>query len=214
FLGSALVYVNEMMKGLLEFFLVLVFCIYILVDQGKAYRWLRNFFKGPTRLKIERTTNEMSDVVIGYVTAQFVTSAFAGVYTYVALSLLGVPLALTLAFMAAIFDVLPVLGFFFAVVPAILLAMTVSPAAAFGTVAVYLVYHAIENYLIIPMIYGSRMKMSSLVVLLSLLAAGALGGVLPMILILPIVASYPIIEEIWLRPYLGDRVVEEHASET
>jgi predicted PurR-regulated permease PerM len=213
-LNHSLMFANEAMRGLTEFFLVLVFCIYLLLDNGRAYRWLRDFFKSPVRQKIDQTAEETSQIVIGYVTAQIVTSALAGVYTYVAMSLLNVPLALTLAFLAAIFDVLPVLGFFLAVVPALILAITVSPLTALITIGVYLVYHAIENYLVIPLIYGNRMKMSSLVVLISLLAAGMLGGVLPMIIILPVVASYPIIEKIWMRPYLGDRVIEKHAQET
>jgi predicted PurR-regulated permease PerM len=213
-LSHALLVSNEAMKGLAEFFLVLVFCIYLLLDQGRALRWFRDFFKASIREKIDRTTDETSEIVIGYVTAQIVTSVLAGVYTFAAMSLLNVPLALTLGFLAAIFDVLPVLGFFLAVVPAVFLAITVSPQTVLFTLGAYIFYHAIENYLIVPMIYGNRMKISSLVVLLSLLAAGTLGGVLPMIIILPIVAAYPAVEKIWLKPYLGDRVVQKHLQDS
>lgn len=212
-LVHSLTFASEAMSGMIETFLVLVFCIYLLVDNGRAYIWLRDFFRAAIRQKLDKTAEEISDIVVGYVTAQVVTSALAGIYTYIAMTLLNVPLALTLAFLAAIFDVLPVLGFFLAVVPAVILGMTVSPLVGLATLGAYMFYHAIENYLIIPMIYGNRMKISSLVVLVSLLAAGVLGGVLPMIIILPIVAAYPVIEKIWLKPYLGDRVVEKHTAE-
>ena len=48
------------------------------------------------------------------------------------------------------------------------------------------------------------------IVLLSCLAAGLLGGVIGVIIVLPLVASYPIIEKTWLRPYLERDTVEEH----
>lgn len=211
-LGYALYFTNEILRGVTEFLLVLIFCVYILVDQNRAYHWVRDFFSAPTRAKLDQTLHETSEIVVGYVTAQFVTSLLAGFYIYIVLRLLDVPGALTLAFLAAIFDVLPVLGFFLAVIPAVLLSVAVSPTTGLITFIAYSLYHAFESYMLVPMIYGSRMKISSLVVLVALLAAGYLGGVLPAIAILPVVASYPIIERIWLSPYLDKRIIERHAA--
>jgi predicted PurR-regulated permease PerM len=211
-LNFALFFTNEILKGVTEFLLVLIFCIYILVDQKRGYQWVRDFFTAPTRAKLDQTLRETSEIVIGYVTAQFVTSVLAGLYTYVVLRFLNVPAALTLGFLAAVFDVLPVLGFFLSVIPAVLLSIAVSPTTGLMTFVAYLLYHAFEVYVLVPMIYGNRMKVSSLVVLVALLAAGYLGGVLPAIAILPVVASYPIIERIWLTPYLDRRIIERHAS--
>jgi predicted PurR-regulated permease PerM len=211
-LTYALYFTNETLRGVGEFLLVLIFCIYILVDQNRAYKWVRDFFKAPVRQKLDQTLDETSDIVIGYVTAQFVTSVLAGVYIYAVMRILHVPAALTLGFLAAIFDVLPVLGFFLALIPAVLLSLVVSPTTGLITFVAYLLYHVFEGYVLVPMIYGNRMKVSSLVVLLALLAAGYLGGVLPAIAILPIVASYPIIERIWLSPYLDRKVLERHSS--
>jgi predicted PurR-regulated permease PerM len=96
-------------------------------------------------------------------------------------------------------------------VPAVFFALTVSPLAAGTVLALYLLYHALENYVIIPRVYGRRLRLSTLVVLIALLIGGSLYGVAGAVLILPIFAAYPIIERIWLHEYLSDEVVADHA---
>ena len=61
--------------------------------------------------------------------------------------------------------------------PALLFAMTVSPQAALYVTLCYVAYHVIENYLIIPKIYGDRLKLSTVAVILGLLAGTAIDGV-------------------------------------
>lgn len=213
-LSHALVISNYVFTGISEFFIVFIFSIYFLFDGQNAYRWFKDFFQVQTRAKIQKTSQEVSKVFLGYITGQAVTSVLSGVYSYVVLSFLDVPAALILAVIAGLLDVLPVLGFFIAVVPAMLLALTVSPITSLYVFGLYILYHVIENYLIVPYVYGNRLEVSSLVVLIALLFAGTVGGILGAIAILPIVASYPILENIWLGPYLGRKVLEKHAVET
>ena len=117
-----------------------------------------------------------------------------------------------LAALAGIFDVLPIIGFFLAVLPAAAVALTVAPGTAFLVVALYIIYHLIENYFIVPKIYGNRLRLSTLTVLISCLAGALIAGVTGAIAILPIVASYPIIERMWLRPLLEPDTVATHEA--
>ncbi len=213
-IDHALTVSNYIFTGITEFLLVLLFSVYLLLDGEKAYRWFKDFFHTTTRVKLHQTSDEISMVFLGYVTGQAVTSLLSAIYSYTVLEFLHVPLALTLAVMAGLLDILPVLGFFIAVIPAMLLALTISPVTALYVLGFYILYHIIENYLIVPYVYGNRLEVSSLVVLVALLFAGAVGGVLGAIAVLPIVASYPIIEKIWLAKFLGHNVVEKHAEET
>lgn len=199
--------------GISELVLLLTFSIYLLVDGKRAYEWLLAFFQPETRSKLEKTASEVSEVISAYLAGQLITSLLVGIYAFALLSFLKVPGALMLAMLAAIFDILPIVGFFLSTVPAVLLALTVSSTAGLAVFGGYLFYHALENYYIVPKIYGDKLRLSTLVVLLSLLAGGMVAGIAGAILILPIVASYPIIERIWLRRYLGSEVVEKHITE-
>jgi predicted PurR-regulated permease PerM len=123
---------------------------------------------------------------------------------------LNVPNAALLAVLAGIFDVLPLIGFFVSLLPAVGMALTISPVTAGIVAALYVVYHAIENYLIVPRVYGHRLRLSTLTVLVSCMAGALVAGVIGAIAVLPIVASYPIIERIWLRPHLENDTVARH----
>ena len=77
-------------------------------------------------------------------------------------------------------------------------------------VPLYLAYHFIENYLIAPRVYGGRLRLSNLAVLLAFAVGAELGGVIGAVLALPVAAVYPTIERHWLRRPFGDHVVQEH----
>ena len=120
------------------------------------------------------------------------------------------PAAVPLAILAGLCDVIPVVGIIIATVPAVLLAVTVSPTAAAFVFALYVGYHVVESYVIVPRIYGQRLRLSTLAVLLALLAGSTLQGLVGAVLVLPLVAAYPIIERIWLAGYLGAEVIKDH----
>lgn len=199
--------------GFTEIFLVLIFTIYLLTDGPRALNWILAFFSAERREKLTLTAFETSKVISAYVAGQGITCLICGIYAFIVLSILKVPAALMLAIIAGIFDILPVLGFFLSGIPALLLAMTVSPLTGLLVAGLFILYHAIENYFLIPKIYGNRLRLSDLVVLVSLLAAGTIGGIIGAIVILPLVASYPIIERIWLVNILGKTVVKKHAAD-
>ncbi len=211
-IGNAFGFLGHAFEGMSEFFMVLVFSIYWLIDGRRMLTWTSDFFSAPVRLKIQVTAHEVAPVIHAYIQAQLLTSVLSGFFAYIILQSLGVPAALTLAMVAAVFDILPILGFFIAVIPAALLALSLSVESACAVVVLYMAYHAVENYLILPVIYGKTMKMRPLVILLTLLIAGTIGGVLAAITALPLVASYPLLERIWLTKYLGRHIVRKHAD--
>jgi putative heme transporter len=123
---------------------------------------------------------------------------------------LGVPAALLLALIAGLSDFVPVIGFIASSIPAVLLALTVSGTTALLVTGFYLLYNAVEAYLLTPWAYGSRLKLSDIAVILGFAAGAQLGGVIGALIALPIAALYPTVERIWLRDELPDDTVREH----
>jgi predicted PurR-regulated permease PerM len=192
--------------------LMFILVLYLLLDGRRSYAWVLAYVPRRHRRKMALMLPQVSEVVIGYIQGQILTSLLYGLFALTALSLLHVPAALPLALLAAICDVIPVLGVIVSTIPAALLALTVSPLAAGAVVALYLLYHLLENSLIIPKIYGKRLRLSSLVVLLTLIVGGSLFGIAGAVLVLPVVAAYPIVERIWLQDYLSDDVLDDHSA--
>lgn len=192
--------------------LVLTLTLYLVADGKRTYAWLLAYVPRRHRRKMAQTIPEVSEVVMGYVQGQALTSLLYGIFSLVVLTAFHVPAAVPLAFLSAICDILPVIGLIASAVPAVLLAMTVSPVAAVSVLALYLVYHLLENTVIIPRVYGRRLRLSTLAVMIALVIGGQLYGILGAILVLPFVAAYPIIERIWLHEYLSDEVVTDHQA--
>ncbi len=191
---------------------VLMLAFYLLVDGKRTYTWLLSYVPRRHRRRVAETAPAVTEVVRSYVRGQFITSVLCGVYAFVVLSILGVPAALPLSLAAAILDVLPILGTIAMTVPATLLALTVSPFAAGVVLVAYLLYHLAEVYFIAPRVYGRNLRLSTLSVMLALLVGGLLQGILGAVLVLPLVAAYPIVERIWLSKYLGTDVVTDHTA--
>jgi len=200
------------LQGLVQFFVVLIVAVYLLLDGPRVYQWLLAFFPPKHRKKMAIAAPEIAGVVSSYMAGQFITSLLCALYVFALLSLLHVPNALILAVLAGIFDVLPIIGFFLSVLPATAMALTVSPATALLVVALYLAYHLVESYFIVPTVYGNRLRLSTLTVLVSCMAGGLLAGVIGAIAILPLVASYPIVERIWLHSRLEPDTVSKHEA--
>jgi predicted PurR-regulated permease PerM len=192
------------MNFLYQFALLIILSIYFMVDGKRAYEWtlkMTTKYSSPAiKTRLDKTATEIRDVIFAYATGQILTCAFVAVYTYAVTRILHLPGALTLAAIATLCDLIPVIGFIVSLSISGLVAFTVSPNTALLIGVLYLAYSMIENYLIIPRVYGKTMNLSRLVVLLSILIGGKLSGIIGMFLILPVAGSWHAIEKYWIEP--------------
>ncbi len=204
---------NRVLGAFAELFLVFVLAVYLLIDGPSLIDWLKAFFTNQNQNKIDETADEVSKIISAYIFGQFLTSLLSFLFVLVCLELLKVPNAPLLATLAGLLDILPVLGFVLAVIPAMLFAAKVSAETSWIVLSLYFLYHVLENYFIVPFVYGNRMRVSGFVVFLSLLVFGLIGGIEGAIVALPIVASYPIIERIWLKKLVRPAAIAEHTQQ-
>ena len=200
------VLVNAVLGAAVAFILT----IYFLIEGRRTWEWVVAYVPRRNRGRVQETADAACVAVLHYVAGNVATSIFAAVTVLVALSVLHVPAALLLAVLAGVCDFVPVLGFIVSAIPAVLLALTVSPGTAIIVAAIYIGYHMAENYLIGPMVYGGRLRLSNLAVLLAFAAGAELFGLIGALLALPVAAMYPCVEDIWLRDYLARDAADTH----
>lgn len=191
--------------------LALILTIYLLIEGRQTYAWLVAYAPPAYRDRVHVTAEEARTAIYGYVVGNVATSIFATVVVFVALTLLHVPSAMLLAILAGVFDFVPVLGFICSALPAVLLGLSVSPTVGLAVVLVYAGYHLAENYYIGPRIYGNRLKLSNIAVIIAFAVGAEIGGVGGALLALPLAALYPVIERVWLREYLARDAVSTHS---
>jgi predicted PurR-regulated permease PerM len=203
---------RSVLGAIAAFVLASILVLYLLIEARQTYRWIRGFVPAELRPRFDRTASEARDVASAYIVANFVTSVLAGLYTFTWLAVLGVPAALVLAVLAFVCDFIPILGFFIACAPAMVMAATKSVTLSLAMIPIYGGYHFLENYFIGPKIYGGRLRLSNVAILVAFAIGAELGGVVGALLAMPIAATYPTIEKLWLRDQLGDDVVAEHEA--
>jgi predicted PurR-regulated permease PerM len=200
----------SLMTGVAAFAFAWILVLYLLIEGNLTYRWVRGFVPPRLHSRFDRTAAGACEAAYGYVVGNVVTSILAGVYTFVWLIALGVPAALLLATIAFLCDFVPVLGFFLACGPAMIMAATRSIGLALAMIPIYLTYHLVENYVIGPRVYGRRLRLSNLAVLVAFAIGAELGGVIGALVALPLAAMYPTIERLWMRGPHGDEIIDEH----
>ena len=201
-----------LVEGITVFLFVLVLAIYLVVEGRTAFEWLVSFAPKDQRPRWRKTAIEIAGVMRAFMRGQLITSALCGGWALIVLTVLHVPAPLPLALIAAVADLIPVVGTILMIAPAAAMALTRSASISLLVIAAYLAYHLVESYFIVPRVYGREMRLSTLTVLVGIAVGGALQGPLGAILILPVVAAYPIIERIWLRDELPSDTVARHEA--
>lgn len=125
----------------------------------------------------------------GYIRGQIITSALMIVFTFVLLTACGVEAALALAVFAGVADVLPYVGAFLSIAPAVIAAIARGPVVVAIVLALMLGYEELESRVLVPRIDGRALRLPSSVVMFALLAGGTLMGILGALLALPVAAT-------------------------
>lgn len=198
------------LEGFTALIFILVLAVYLLIEGKTTAEWLISFAPKAQRGRFERLRGELGGVMLAYMRGQLITCLLCAGWAYLVLLVLRVPGALTLAAIAFVADLVPVVGTIAMTIPAVLLALTVGPLRALLVAVAYLFYHFAESYFIVPRVYGKQMRLSTLTVLLAIAVGGTLQGAIGAILVLPLVAAYPIVERIFLREELPADTVALH----
>jgi predicted PurR-regulated permease PerM len=97
--------------------------------------------------------------------------------------------ALVLALIAGVLEWFPIIGPIISAVPAVLIGLTISPAAALAAVGLYVVIQQLENNILVPKVMGDAVDLHPAVMILSLVVGAGLFGVGGAILAAPTVAA-------------------------
>ena len=130
-----------------------------------------------------------------------------GVLTFLGLWFLGVPFAIPLGIIAGLMSFIPNIGPLIASAPAILIALSQSPAQALYVVILYLAVQNLDGFLISPLIQQRAVSVPPVLVIASQLLLAVLFGFLGLLLAVPIVAVvFVAVKMIYVEDILGKRV--------
>ncbi len=168
---------------------VAVLTIYFLAGMPHIRLFAYRLAPQSRRARVILIGDEIFTKVGGYVLGNFLTSAIAGVGTYIWLLAFGIPYPLLLSLLVALLDLIPVIGSTIGGAAVSLVALTVSLPIAVATLGFYIAYRLAEDYLIVPRIMGRTVEVPSVVTIVAVLLGGTLMGIVGALVAIPAAAA-------------------------
>ena len=123
------------------------------------------------------------------------TSVISAIGTYIWLVIFGVPYALLLALVVALFDLIPMVGSTIAGIVVSLVALTKGLPVGIATAAFYVTYRFLEDYLLNPRVMKHTVKVSPGLTIIATLIGGSLLGIIGALIAIPIAATIHLLLE-------------------
>jgi predicted PurR-regulated permease PerM len=140
--------------------------------------------KPRTQYTLEKIGFQLTKWLKGQVFAMIIVAILKGI----ALTVLGIPMAVTLALIAGLLNFVPNFGPLISMFPAILIALTLGINKAIVVVIVYLIIQIIDGNVITPAIQQKLINMPAALIIIAQLFMGLLCGAWGLILATPLVA--------------------------
>ncbi len=199
-----------------SFFTVFVFAFLFSVRGGRIQSFLLSLVHPDQRADWERVLRKMGDRVGGFVRSELILMTSVGLLTWLGLSVLHIPFAHLLAVVAFLTEAIPMVGPFLGGIPAVAVALFVSPLAAVQVIVLYVLVQQMENYLLAPLVHGRQLQISPLLVILSLLVGSALFGLGGALIAVPLTAALQVVVEDvvvpWRRRQIGEGAEKEASA--
>ncbi len=128
---------------------------------------------------------------------QVVLSVIMGFIVWGGLSLLGVKYAFLIAILAALFELVPFLGPIISGAVAVVSALLTSTTLAFYTLIFFLVAQQIESHILVPLLTRRSVGLHPVIVIVALLIGAEVGGVLGIIIAVPVAAIFQEVVQDW-----------------
>lgn len=136
---------------------------------------------------------DMESKVGAFYRGQLILCLSIGVLALIAYVIIGLPYALLLAILAFIFEAVPMIGPALGAIPAIIIALTVSPEKAIWVIVATIVMQQLENNLLVPRVMDKQVGVNAIVSIVAIAAFTVIFGLVGALLAIPLAAILQII---------------------
>jgi len=179
--------------GIFGIVTILILSFYMLIDSSNLRESFVRLFPRERRQRIDAAAGEVTTKVSAWLGGQLLLSLAIGVTSAIGLWALGVPFFYVLALIAAIGEMIPVVGPILSAIPALAVALSVSPQKALFVLIFFIVQQQLENHVLVPRIMSRQVGVSAVTVIVALLIGGSLAGIVGAILAVPTAAILQVV---------------------
>lgn len=186
-------------SSVLELILILVISFYMLLDGERLWQSVTSVF---TPKMQKALTQSISRNLQQFVTGQLLLGLFMAIALTLGFRLINVPYFLLFPFFIGAMEIIPFIGATLGISTVVLIVAFIDGFLALQVFAIALIMQQIKDNLIAPRIMGSLTGLSPVIILSSLLLGAKIGGLLGVILAIPITGVAKSLSEIISDPTL------------
>lgn len=186
---------------------------YMLKDGDRLIPFLEKLLPEKQRDKVVDLLGQMNETIATYISGQAIECLFVVTFTFIGYWLVGVDYAFLFGMIAGITNLIPYLGPYLGLAPAVLVTVFQSPFKALLCCVVVIIVQQLDGNIIYPNVIGKTLKIHPLTIILILLVAGNLSGLLGIFLGVPVYAVSRTVVVYLYGIYKASKAVSEPEAE-
>lgn len=190
-LGATLLTVSS---TFLFLFFLLLFTFFILNYRGVLFNFLTSVFEERHTQKVSEIVRHIQYIIKKYITGLFLQMLIVTILMIFTLWVLNIKYAVLLGLISGIFNIVPYIGIFTALLISVLITFATAGAAKVLLVVIAFVsIHALDGNVLMPLIVGSKVKINALFAFIGIVVGEMIWGISGMFLCIPYMAMLKII---------------------
>lgn len=181
--------------GALGLIAVFVIGFYLLIQRDGVEKGLSAILPQKYQKRAFAISREIAKKMSSWVRGQLFLAFVIFLLNYIALTILHVDMALTLALISGVLELLPIIGPIVAGVLAALIALATSPLLAIIVAIWYIVVQQLENHILVPQIMKKSVGLNPIIVIVAILVGGKVMGFWGVLISVPVFACISVIFE-------------------
>ena len=178
---------------ILDVLLAWMLTFYILKDKEQIVKNIKYFFPKSCREDIICFVRDIHRVVLRFIQGQVLIAIIIAIIETLGLYLIGMPYAPLLGFIGGLSNIIPYFGPYIGAIPALAVALTISPWLALWTSAVFLIVQQIDNIYLSPRIMEGKLGLHPVTTIMAVIIGGKLFGLLGLLFSVPLTAMIKIL---------------------
>lgn len=190
---SAFAITKNIFGGIFATVTVFVISVYLALDREHFIGWISNLFSKENKNGVLLVLKEIEEKLGAWVRGQIVLSFAIGILTWIVLTLLHIPFALPLAMIAGVLEIVPTLGPIISAIPAMIVALSISPTLMVVVAVAYFCIQFLENNLLVPKIMQAAVGINPIIIIISVGIGANMLGIAGALLAVPFLSALVIL---------------------
>jgi predicted PurR-regulated permease PerM len=172
-----------------------IYTFFFLLYRRLIMKFLESVFLDENKATVHEIIGQVQHIIRKYIIGLLIEMGIVATAVSVAFSVMGEKYAILLGLITGLFNIIPYVGIFTALVISAVVALGTSPdgTKVIWVIITLVVTHLVDSNVLLPMVVGSKVRINALITVLGVVIGEMIWGIPGMFLSIPVIAVLKII---------------------